>query len=222
MPLANAPTTRRDLIRAVWLLGSGMALGAVAAPILTGEGPPARALQQGAEPTKTREAELAELHSLRTEVAAPDVCTPASTSTPPPATAVATVVPPLAAGQPVPHGDNWSITVLGIAPIPAGGPVPTQGRLLRVNVIVENRTSDPRRPPFTRWLLTDVRGQSYAVSQQASSEIAGVAWGLPVGPGVAEDRAMVFDVPSDAGTTFTLESREEPTFRVALVIEARG
>lgn len=215
-------TTRREALRAAWLVGSGAALGAVTVPTLMSTRSTARAHQEANAPTKTREAELDELHSLQTQVAEPDVCTPASTSTPLPATATPTVVPPIAAGQPIPYGDTWSVTILGIAPVPAGGQVPTQGQLLRLNVVVANQTNDTVFPPFAEWLLTDASGQSYAVSSQASSALAGVGWRLPVGPGMTENRAMVFDLPSDAGTTFTLESRDEPTFRVALRIEARG
>lgn len=89
-------------------------------------------------------------------------------------------------------------------------------------MVVADRSNRNAFPPFTDWLPTDARGQAYTVSIPASSVIAGVYWGMPVGPWVAEVRAVVFDVPSDVGTTFTLESREQPDFRVALAIETRG
>ena len=221
-------STRRDVIRAAWLLGAGATIGAVALPPIFASGSTARALQEATAPTKTREAELDELHGLQTKVSEPNVCTPAptstetATSTPDPATATPTVVPPIASGQPVPYGETWLITVLGIAPVPTSAQVATQGQLLQLNVIVANQSNDDAFPPFTEWLLTDVGGQSYAVSLEASSAIAGAGWGLTVGPGVTEDRSMIFDVPTSIGTTFTLESRELPTFRVALAIESRG
>lgn len=91
-----------------------------------------------------------------------------------------------------------------------------------MNLTIANRTNENAFPPFAEWLLTDANGQSYTVSNQASTSIAGVGWGLTVGPGEIADRSIVFDVPIDIGTTFVLESRVEPAFRVALAIEARG
>lgn len=214
--------TRRDLVRASCLLSGGAALGALAAPWFSSSGSVALARQDPAVPTKTREAELDELHALQTEVARPNVCTPASTETPVPATATATVVPSLATGEAIPYGDQFVVTVLGIAPVPAGGDVQPQGRLLKVNVTLFNRTLDTLDPPFTDWLLTDASGQSYSLNRDASDEIAGIGWGLPIPGGTTEDRAIIFDVLPDSGTSFILESRDVPTFRIALAIEARG
>lgn len=215
------PITRRDAIRAAWLIGSGAALGALVVPSLSGGGPSAHALA-GADPTKTREAELDELHGLQTRVAQPAVCTPAPTETPIPPTATATLVPAVEAGVALPYGDRFLVTVLGIAPVPPGGDVTTQGQLLRVNVTLVNKTDAPIIPPFNDWRLVDGSGQPYRVSTDATNAIVGIGWGLTIAPGESADRGVVFDVLPDAGTSFTLESREEPAFRVALAIESRG
>ena len=197
-------------------------LGAMAVPVIVSFSPSTHAQEDAAAPTKTREAELDELHGLQTRVTEPNICTPAPTSTAVPATPTATTVPPTASGQPVMYDATWEVTVLAIAPTPAGAEVPTQGQLLRLNVAVANHSNDNAFPPFPDWLLTDASGQSYAVDLAASTALAGAGWALTVGPGATDDRSMIFDVPIDIGTSFVLESRVEPSFRVALAIESRG
>jgi len=215
-------TTRRELIRGAWLLGAGAVLGAAALPSITSTSPSARAQQAVADPTKTREAELAELDALRTQVAEPNVCTPPAIATPVSATATATPVPPAAVGSTIAYADRFEITVLGIAPLPAGGELESQGQLLQVNLTLLNTTRNAELPPFYAWLLIDATGQAYQVDPDASGEIGGSGWALHVAPGELASRSIVFDVLPNAGTAFTLESRDEPTFRVALAIESRG
>lgn len=89
-------STRRHLIHAAWPLGSGATPGGMALPRLLLGGPTTRAQADDTAPTQTREAELAELHALRAEVAEPNVCTPPEIEAPVPVTATATPVPPAA------------------------------------------------------------------------------------------------------------------------------
>jgi len=218
---STTTTTRRRLIRGAWLLGAGAVLGAAAIPSITSTMPSARAWQAAADPTKTREAELAELNALRTQVAEPGVCTPPVAS-PVPATATATPVPPAAVGATISYAGRFDITVLGIAPVPAGGGLESQGQLLQVNLTVLNTSRDAELPPFYSWLLIDASGQAYQVDPDASREIGGIGWDLNVATGELASRSVVFDVLPNAGTAFTLESRDEPAFRVALAIESHG
>lgn len=221
--MPGRPTaTRRDLVRSGLLVGSALALGAITSPWLSGGGPTVRARQDATAPTQTREAELAELNALRTQVAGADICTPPAVATPLSATATATPVPPTAVGVTIPYAGQFDITVLGIAPLPASGALESQGQLLQVNLTVINTTRSADLPPFSSWLLIDASGQAYQVDQDASKEIGGVGWNLHVEPGELASRSVVFDVLPHAGTLFTLESRDEPTFRVALAIESRG
>lgn len=221
MSRAYLTITRREAIRTAWLVGSGAVLGVATLPAITSSSPSARALQAAADPTKTREAELAELNALRTQVAKPDDCaSPSAASVTP--TAIPTQVPPAAVGVTIEYAHLFDITVLGIAPLPIGGGLESQGQLLQVNLTILNTTRDAELPPFRSWLLIDASGLAYRVDPDASREIGGVGWELTVAPGESADRAIVFDVLPNAGTTFTLESRKEPNFRVALAIESRG
>lgn len=221
--MTSAPsTTRRELLRGAWLLGAGAVLGVAALPSVTSTSPSAHARQEVADPTKTREAELAELDALRTQVAETDVCASPVAASPVPPTPAAATVPPAVAGVMIPYADRFEITVLGIAPLPVGGGLQSQGQLLQVNLTILNTTRDAELPPFGTWLLIDASGQAYQVDPDASREVGGVGWDLHVAPGELASRSVVFDVLPNDGTTFTLESRDEPAFRVALAIESRG
>ena len=155
-------------------------------------------------------------------MAGPDDCaSPAVASTVPP-TVTPTPVPPAAVGMTVPYADRFDVTMLGITPVPAGGGLESQGQLLQVNLTILNTSRDAELLPSNAWLLIDATGQAYQVDPEASGEIGGVGWDLHVAPGKLASRSVVLDVLPNADTAFTLESRDEPTFRVALAIESRG
>ena len=175
-----------------------------------------------AQATATRAAELEELHALQTQVAEPAVCTPAPAETSLPPTPTATIVPATATGEPVAYGDEWLVTVLGIAQVPSTGDPTPDGQFLRVNVTIQSLTNTAILPPFTDWILVTPSGQAYDVDLQASNDIIGVGWGFHVPAGRTADRAMIFDVPADAGTSFVLESRREPGFRVSVALQSFG
>ena len=225
---SNPMLTRRSLLHAGLLFGAGGAVGGLAAGPVLGRGGLAGAATPIAGATATRQAELEELRALQTQVAEPIQCTPAPTEppapteTPIPPTPTATVVPATASGEPTPYGEEWIVTVLGIAHVPAAGEHLPEGQFIRVNVTIQNLTNDALAPPFTDWMLVTTRGQAYDVDLLASNDIAGVGWGLNVGAGETADRALVFDVPADAGTSFVLESRREPSFRVSVALQSFG
>jgi len=110
-----ATINRRSFARYLAVLGAGIAVGAAANGNLRISPSALAQSTETVDPTATREAELAELHALQTQVANPVVC---STATPAQPTPTATQVPPSGAGIPLSYAGIWTITVLGIVPIP--------------------------------------------------------------------------------------------------------
>jgi hypothetical protein len=188
-------------------------------------GPVARAADPTVDATATRTAELAELNDLRTKVAQTVVCTPPATSTPtmtPEPTFTPTVVPVVPVGEAIQYGKTFTITVNGITDVGQPDDLQPNGRFLGVYVTMENLTNSPQWPSFDDWRLVDSSGKSYRLDSQATQNVFGKTWGLPVSKNATEERGVVFDVPVDVGDTFILESDTQPTFRVGLVLESRG
>jgi hypothetical protein len=203
---------------------------AVAVGILIGravpEIPSAIAADPAAEATATRSAELTELNDLRTKVAQPAACTPAPTSTPtssPTPSPTPTLVPPVPAGQEARDANGWAVTVLSIQSVPSPDGIDVTGKLMQINLTIENTSDSPQLPPFNHWRLVDQAGNRYSVDGDATTALASPAWLLSIGAHKVEERVLVFDVASDAGTTFVLENEQDPTFRIEVsVVESRG
>ena len=212
---------RRSFLQYSLVLGSGIAIGTV---VSTGEpaGKSASAAFQEVDPTATREAELRELEELRTQVANPPTCIAPPTATEIPPTATATQVPLASAGVPLPYHDIWTITVLGIAPTIAPPDTRPDGQFMRVNMTVSHSASTPKSLPITDFLLTDSAGRFSAIDIAVNQALLGGKWALSTAPGVTEERAVIFDVATDAGDSFILESPGDPGFRVGLKVEQRG
>jgi hypothetical protein len=175
-----------------------------------------------AESTATREAEIAELRALQTQVAQPVVCTPAPTETPPPPTATATEVPLAATGVPLTYLDIWTLTLFGIAPTPESDEISPAGQFMRINFEVSHSSRSAQLVRFTDFVLSDSQGRFSRIDRETNRRLVGNSWEYSIPPGVTENRAMVFDVAADAGDSFILESDADPTFRVALTVEQRG
>ena len=178
------------------------------------------AMQSGGSPesaaTATRAAELNELSELRTQVAGGPVCTPAATSA-----ATATPVPPVAAGAPMPYGDDWNVTVVDISMMPTVRDVKGPGQFAKVSIVAVNNTSEDERFPYDTLLLRDSTGRLFRTSQAANSQdIAN--WYAKFPPSVAHAGYVYFDVAIDAKGPFILESTTDPTFRVLIDVEVRG
>lgn len=177
------------------------------------------------EATATRAAELAELDALRTKVAQPEVCTPAATETPtatPSPEPTATQVPAVAAGTAIAYGTDWKITIHSIQTIAAPDGIKVNGQLVKVTLTLENVSNAPHAAPFGEWRLVDAAGNRYKASTTATERAGTHGFGVPIDAHATEDRALVFDIAVDAGTSFVLESTKDPTFRVQLAFEARG
>jgi hypothetical protein len=209
---------RRTLTRISLTFGAGTAFGAVVKNVSGWDRAASAASTTVADPTATREAELAELHALQTEVARPQECTPAV----PTPTPTATLVPLSQTGEPLAYGEAWTVTVLGINPaIIPDGSQPT-GKFMQVNLELSHSAREAQIFPYADLILTDSTGKFSLVSQGASRAFQGNSWLSAIVPGTTELRSMIFDVAADAGDSFILESNADPTFRVAMTVEQRG
>ncbi len=207
-----------------WIIACALIAGITIGIVVSSNGP-VTATDLNADATATRTAELIELNDLRTKVAQPVVCTPppspTATNTPLP-TAAATVVPPSPAGQTFIYRGKFSITVISITDAGTPGGRQPEGRFLSVHLEIENLTNSAQREPFINWRLVSSAGRAYQPSITASQDVFGRAWSLSIGPSSTEQTGIVFDVPLDSGDVFILESDEDPTFRVELMLESRG
>jgi hypothetical protein len=189
-----------------WLVGGGLTTAAT--PVAGG---PAA--------TATRAAELDELSRLRTQVAQPPpICTPAATATP---TATPTPVPPVAAGQPVPYADDWTLTVRDATTAEEFGGMQAVGRFVRIDLTIVNGGPEGRRFPFGDLALLAGDGRVFEPSSDATIR-AGTSWLMSFPPSLPTEAAVVFDVADDVGESFVLQSRDDPTFRVAVALVQRG
>jgi hypothetical protein len=208
--------SRRALLQYGRTLGAGIAAGGLVFGKMS-VNPAAKAAQstEAADPTATREAELKELDNLRTQVAEKPACTPAPDVTP-------TEVPAAPTGTPLPYRDIWTITVHGIAPLPGSDAAKPSGQFMQVNLAVSHSSTKSEIFPFGDFVLLDDSGRMAVIDQSINRQIFGNAWLLGVKPGATEERSLVFDIPTDAGGNFVLESQADPSFRVAMTVEQRG
>ncbi len=182
-------------------------------------GGPANAAEPDVDATATRTAELREISALKTAVA--QKCTPEATPSPTPTVEPTATATPAAMRTDLAYDDQWVIVVTSFSPVlPSGDPKPA-GQFLKLTLTLTNN-GDTALPPLTDLRLVDASGTSNTVDIKATNALVGENWMTPVKGGQSEDRAMIFDVPLDAGTSFTLVSKSHPEFRVAVAIEARG
>jgi hypothetical protein len=220
MTTGPAEFSRRTLIKYAATLGAGVAVGAVTVGSVRINPSALAQSTQVADPTATREAELAELHALQTQVAQPAVCTPAVSPTADSATA--TPVPASATGVPLSYRDKWTITVVGIVPVPGSDTVRPAGNFMQVSMVLSHSQTSIQFVPYTDFMLSDGAGRYSAVDQGVNRGLLGNDWLLGVQPGEARDWSLIFDVAADAGDSFLLESKADPMFRVAMTVEQRG
>ena len=222
MTMQNGNVSRRSFLQAASLVGSGVIIGAIwkegTAPVRTAL---ARA-DASPDATAARQAELDELHELQTRVANPPVCTPAATNTPVPPTPTPTEVPVAPMNTPVSYDEIWTITVLGITPVPAISAATPAGKFMQVNLKASHAAPTAKILRLTDFILRDSRDRFSIPNAETNRAVFGNLWLPGVDPGVTEDAAILFDVAADAGDSFILESRVDPTFRVAMTVEQRG
>jgi hypothetical protein len=187
------------------------------------------------EASAITEDELAELERLRTQVAQTPVgvvCTPppsptnttvpSPTPTPSP-TATPTPVPPAAMDEPLPYPENWTIAVTGIASATNIGDNIPDGIFMIVSLTVTNNEATERFFPYGDFVLVDDQGRPFVEDVFLASRVPidqPINFQFP--PSLPLDTAIVFDVATDVGTSFILESTADPTFRVKADIEMRG
>jgi hypothetical protein len=210
----------------LWVILVALSIGFVAGRLWTPSGIGATTTTGSPVPeaTATREAELEELERLRTQVAqAETVCAePTNTVTPSP-TITPTPVPPVAAGQPLPYGENWTVEVLELSSATLVDEETPEGVFIVVTMTITNNEATERLFPFEEFVLVDEQGRPFVIDVRATIlHPGGVGTRHRFLPSLPTDTAIVFDVAEDAGTTFILESTADPTFRVQLSLEMRG
>jgi hypothetical protein len=217
MPKRKFTTSRRTLMQCSAILGTGIAVGALTHTLPGNQA----VIAATSDATATREAELAELHALQTEVAKPRVCTPAATETPAP-TSTATRVPISPTGLPLPYGKLWTIVVLGISPAPISTDLAPSGKFMQITLSVSHSSRTSEYLEVADFLLTDDAGRFSVPLPLSNPLMIDLGWQYELDPGVTRGRAIIFDVAADAGDSFILESNADPTFRVGMTIEQRG
>jgi hypothetical protein len=200
-----------------WFIVSALVLGFFIGRVAS-DGPAVSAAANEPDATATRTAELAELDALRTQVAQqPSACpqtpTPAATPTPVPAGDM---------GQPYPYTDAWTVVVKDAEPVLSSGDVQPKGAFLKVNLTITNNRSEHELFPFTDLQLVDGQNRTFLVSQEGSNAIIATNWDFFIDPSIPVDKSVVFDVATDSGTSFILQSTTEPTFRVKVEVVQRG
>jgi hypothetical protein len=150
------------------------------------------------------------------------VCVSPSPTMEPSPTATPTPVPPVAVGTAVNAADDWTVVVTGITLAPTIEGIQPKGKFLRLNATVTNNSSEVRTYPFSDWILVDEMGRTFAVKGDATTTISGSGWYRGVDTSLPTDFGIIFDVAADAGPAFTLESRTDPTLRVALQVQVLG
>jgi hypothetical protein len=203
------------------VFGAGTLMSLIARQGFPAGGSAAASAAADVNATATREAELAELDALRTEVAQPKICTPAPTETPA-RTPTPTEVPLAATGVPLPYLGDWTVTVTGVSPAPIFKDTKPAGKFMQVNLTLAHESRDSQFMAVSDFLLIDSQGRYSTPLSMGSAAMVDQGWQYEVAPGVTKNRAIIFDVAADAGDSFILESKADPTFRVAMTVEQRG
>jgi hypothetical protein len=208
---------------ALGLLGLVLLIGIAVGRFVSSDGiAGAAALQSDATPAATQESETDELNRLRTQVAQTAVCVSPSPTSEPSPTATATPVPPVAMGTPVNAADNWTVVVTGMTPAPTLGDLQPAGKFVQVNATLTNNAAEARTYNFRDWILVDDRGRVFGLADGATTQASGTNWYRGVDPSLPKDFTLIFDVAVDAGPAFVLESKSDPTLRVAVQIQILG
>jgi hypothetical protein len=172
-----------------------------------------------ADATATRAAELQELEQLRTQVAEQATAcaeTPTATSTPTPA-------PPTAQGVPVPYIDNWTVEVSSASSAANVTDHFPEGVFILVNLTITNNLSEARFFEYDDLRLVDDQDRVFNSDVSVSSRVPiDQKINFQFEPNLPSETVVVFDVATDAGTQFILESTADPTFRVQVSLEMRG
>lgn len=183
-----------------------------------------------ASATATREAEMTEIATLRTEVAALQTrvaelsVSPTPTVVPSP-TATPTPVPPAPMNQPLSYRGTWTVVITDVtksATVQGNNNSATaQGVYVVVRGTVTNNEGENARFPGSDLVLTDDRGRHYEFTSYETIMVS-ENFSQTFEAGVPTDAVWVFDVAPDAGDRFILESSDDPAFRVQLEIARRG
>jgi hypothetical protein len=217
LPISSAKT-----LALVFLLLAAFGLGRATNGNETASAEDELAMQTNSSPdaaaTATREAELTELSDLRTQIAGGLVCTPAATAT---ATATPTRVPQVAAGAPIPYGEDWTVTVKDVTLRPTFGSSTAKGIYVQVNITAVNNTAKPQGFPYDDLVLRDASGRAFLPALDVKVQNEGEYY-MVYPPSIPTDGFIVFDAPADAKGPFILESTTDPTFRVIVEEAARG
>ena len=209
----------------LWLLAVALVGGVMVGRWLGGT-PSAAALAQESDATPISAAESAELEALRTQVAQtpePAVCTPQPTPTAAAPTPTPTLVPASPSGAPLSYLQGaWTVTVTGASQVAGSDAVTATGMFLQIGLTVVNNTANPESFPFHDLQLVDAQGRTFVLASGAMTTLLGPGWAFRIAPALESEQAAIFDVATDAGSTFTLQSTEDPTFRVAVELVVRG
>jgi hypothetical protein len=203
-------------------IGLGVALiGGVTKVGLSGDSVGAAIAQVDAAATATRTAELGELSELRTQVAilsnAAD-CLPAGAATP---DATPALVPPVAMHEPIPYGEDWTVTANTVTMRPTFGIFTATGVYAQVSLTITNDTSASRSFPYEELVLRDEQGRIFIPAQNVRT-LNEAGWYSPFPPNLPTGGFIIFDVATDAQGPFVLESTADPAFRIQVLVEIPG
>ena len=220
-PGVSADQPRRRGPAAWWgLVAVALAFAVLRAGFDGTAGATARQDDVAAQATATREAELAELAALQTQVADLEAQLAEECATPTP-TLEPTPVPPAPAGQPVSLAGEWTVVVVGATARPTIETAQAKGIFIELAMQVTNNGAQARGFPFYDVVLIDAQGRTFVVDPAATTDLD-VDWGAAINPSLPTDLRLVFDVAADAGQSFVLESKSDPAFRVQVVLAGRG
>lgn len=226
MDTTGSPEIKVRHDRRRWLIAGlivlTFAIGAFVGQMVGGGQFVRAAVQTDATPESLSESEREELNRLRTAVAEATACATATPTTDAELMASPVAVEPLAIGTTVQTAGDWEVTVKGIS-IPAADfkETPT-GRYLQVEITVNNLAANGGRYfGFGNWALVDDQGRQYELAHGATMDVSGTYY-RGFGSGAEKTFRIVYDVATDAGTSFTYVYLTDPTIQYALTLQAFG
>jgi hypothetical protein len=163
--------------------------------------------------------EVAQLKTRVAQVGPSPTETVVSSPTPTP-----TQVPPVPMNQPLSYQGSWTVTITNVsktATVTGDNQSETaEGIYILASLTVTNNGTERRRFPFQDFILVDDRGRVFDPAVYESILVSDTLQSFS--PSIPTDTAIVYDVTTDAGDSFVIESRDDPTFRVQVQVVLRG
>jgi Domain of unknown function (DUF4352) len=197
-------------------------VGAIVGHLLGGDRLVQAAVQSDATPTELTESEREELNRLRTAVAEATACVDGTPTSEPNPDASPEAVELLSPGTTVTTENGWTVTVQGIGLPAAEDRVKAEGRFLQVEMTVTNNNDSSEIFGFEDWVLVDEQGNTYKLQHTATTLVSGSKYYRKLNPGDELTFHIIYDVPVDSGSSFTLVDTAQPTIQYALTLQMFG